>query len=130
MKVIIAGSRGIKSYDTIEAGMATCPFRDQISRVLCGMCEGPDLLGREWAKIHHIPCDEFKPDWTLGNYMGMVRNHVMGDEADCLAAFWDGESKGTLDMINYMKKLMKPVHIVHCYPNIFDKLTGNQNVPY
>ena len=31
----------------------------------------------------------------------------MGDYADYLIAFWDGKSKGTLDMINYMQQLGK-----------------------
>ena len=31
----------------------------------------------------------------------------MGDYADFLVAFWDGKSKGTKDMIDYMQKLGK-----------------------
>ena len=31
----------------------------------------------------------------------------MGDYADYLLAFWDGASKGTKDMIDYMKKIGK-----------------------
>lgn len=124
LKTIIAGSRSVKDYATIERGMLSCPFRHDISVVLCGMCEGPDLLGKQWADIHRIPVKKYEPDWTQGAYMGMIRNHAMGDAADALVAFWDGKSKGTLDMIEYMRNMMKIVHVVRCYPNVFDQLTG------
>lgn len=32
----------------------------------------------------------------------------MGDYADCAIIFWDGQSKGTQHMINYLNKLNKP----------------------
>ena len=36
----------------------------------------------------------------------------MGDFADILLAIWDGKSRGTKQMIDYMKSLGKPVHVV------------------
>lgn len=36
----------------------------------------------------------------------------MGDYADACIAFWDGVSSGTKHMIEYMKKLQKPVKII------------------
>ena len=36
----------------------------------------------------------------------------MGDYADYLVAFWDGKSRGTKDMINYMKGLGKHGKVV------------------
>ena len=33
--------------------------------------------------------------------------------ADGLLAFWDGQSRGTKQMIEYMRSLNKPVHIIH-----------------
>lgn len=50
----------------------------------------------------------FYPNWEkYGKSAGIIRNHEMGDYADYLLAFWDGTSKGTKDMIDYMKKIGK-----------------------
>ena len=38
---------------------------------------------------------------------GPIRNRQMAEYADYLIAFWDGESRGTRNMIETMKKLGK-----------------------
>jgi hypothetical protein len=49
MKCIIAGSRGITSYDTLQAALAACPFTDNIKEVVSGGARGADHLGEMWA---------------------------------------------------------------------------------
>lgn len=44
---------------------------------------------------------------------GMNRNHSMGDSATHLLAFWDGKSKGTQDMIEYMTRIGKSVKVIN-----------------
>ena len=46
----------------------------------------------------------------------MLRNKEMGMFSDALLAFWDGQSRGTQQMIQYMGTLNKPVHIVRYKP--------------
>jgi hypothetical protein len=41
-----------------------------------------------------------------------MRNAEMAQFADGLLAFWDGESRGTDNMIQQMKRLGKPVKVV------------------
>lgn len=123
MKIIIAGSQSILSQSTIDQGMQDCPFPEgEITEVVCGGAKGPDSLGKVWANKRGIQVTMFEPDWSQGRHMGMVRNHLMGDYADCLVAFWNGESPGTKDMIDYMRKLKKPVYVVQCFVTVFDQL--------
>lgn len=119
MKLIIAGSRNIgldknglqdTDYSIIDEALFQNPSF-YISEVVSGMAKGVDWLGVLWAVDNKIPVKPFKPDWSNGKKAGILRNTQMGDYADALLAIWDGESKGTKHMIEYMKSLNKPVYI-------------------
>jgi hypothetical protein len=57
----------------------------------------------------------FPADWdTHGRAAGVIRNKQMAEYGDMLIAFWDGESKGTKNMIDTSKKLGLLVY-VHRY---------------
>jgi len=108
MKTIIAGSRGW-IYDITEV----LDSHPEITEVVSGLAKGPDTLGKLWAKERGIPVKEFPADWdTFGRKAGPLRNTQMGDYADQLIAFWDGNSSGTRHMIKYMQSLNKPVTVV------------------
>lgn len=105
MKVIIAGSRSFNDYPRLSRVLAMIP---EITEVVCGEARGADSLGRQWAQDHYIPVKSFPAQWNkYGRSAGHIRNREMGDYADYLVAFWDGKSKGTKGMINYMKSLGK-----------------------
>ena len=87
--------------------------KEEIKEVICGGARGADSYGETWAISNQIPIKYMLADWEkLGKAAGFIRNHQMGDYADELIAFWDGESSGTKDMIDYMNSLNKPVQIV------------------
>lgn len=101
MRTIIAGSRHIYSSSWI----CECLNRhaDSISLVLSGCCKGPDTIGAAWAAARRIPVMRMPADWkALGKAAGPVRNRQMAKHAEQLIAFWDGESRGTRDMIDRM----------------------------
>ena len=110
-KVIIAGSR---SYDK-----GICYIHEileelciPVNEVVCGMAIGADLAGKAWAEDRGIPIKEFPANWSkYGKRAGILRNIEMGDYADELVALWDGKSRGTKHMIDYMTKLGKPTHV-------------------
>ena len=84
-----------------------------IDEVVCGGAKGADALGAEWARINGIPVKYFNAEWEkYGNAAGIIRNHQMGDYADYLVAFWDRNSRGTMDMIEYMQRLGKKGKVV------------------
>lgn len=110
MKVIIAGSRTFNNYQLVED---TMPQIDNVTEVVCGGARGADELGRLWANKHGILITMFPAQWeTYGKAAGFIRNHEMGDYADYLVAFWDGKSRGTKDMIDYMKRIGKHGKVV------------------
>lgn len=112
MKVIIAGGRDFDNMNMVEETMASLGIK--VTEVVCGGARGADTLGRLWAQKHGIPVKMFPANWEeLGNYAGIERNHRMGDYADYLVAFWDGKSRGTKDMINYMKLLKKHGKVIY-----------------
>lgn len=110
-KIIIAGCRTFKDYRRLAQELEQYEYK--IGEVVCGGAQGVDELGRTWAIKNNIPVKMFPADWENdGQAAGFIRNHKMGDYADALIAFWDGQSVGTKDMIEYMKKLEKPVVLV------------------
>ena len=111
-KVIIAGSRSFKDYALLSKIMQELYFIPDIE-VVCGEANGADLLGRMWAEECGIGIHSFPADWkTYGKYAGIERNQRMGEFADEAVVFWNGNSKGTQNMINIMKLLGKPVTVV------------------
>jgi hypothetical protein len=115
MKIIIAGSRTITNYTDVRDGVIQSGLWKKYGKaveVVSGNARGVDRLGEEFAKRNGLVCHVMPADWNnLGKRAGMVRNCQMGDFADELLAIWDGESRGTNQMIAYMKKLGKPVSV-------------------
>jgi hypothetical protein len=117
MKVVIAGSRGITSYDLVrdfiesveEAHML--PKKD-ITQVVSGGAPGVDSLGEQWARDNEISVRRFLPDWEkYGKAAGPIRNREMVDYTDAVIAIWDGKSRGTKSTIDYARSKGKPVYI-------------------
>lgn len=98
MRVIIAGCRDWDDANAIADGMAA--HYPDCTQVVCGCAKGADRLGDQWAKNNQIPVRYFAPDWIVhGKAAGPIRNGIMADNADALLACWDGESRGTKNMI-------------------------------
>ena len=111
MKVIIAGGRDFDNYEMLSDTMKNLNII--VSEVVCGGANGADLLGKEWAERNGIPVKMFPADWDqYGKSAGFIRNHDMAEYADFLVAFWDGESRGTKNMIDTMRQLKKHGKVV------------------
>lgn len=114
MKAIIAGSRTITDKWSLKTAVRLCGF--EITEVVSGMARGVDSTGATWAKENGIPVKPFyaafkRPDGGVNYNAGRERNERMARYADVLIAVWDGESKGTKDMIDRMHDRGKPVFI-------------------
>lgn len=128
MKLIIAGGRDFTDMRLLKIELNKYVKGVRELELVCGMAKGADMLGYEVFKANGHTPKEFHADWQdmsepcvrkVNRYgkeynalAGMKRNHAMGDYATDLIAFWDGKSKGTKDMVDYMRKLGKPVHVV------------------
>ena len=105
MKVIIAGSRTFNNRKYLYGVLDEFHKDTPITEVVCGGARGADELGRCWADRNRITVTSFNADWEkFGKSAGFIRNCEMGEYADFLIAFWDGKSKGTKHMIDYMKR--------------------------
>lgn len=117
MKVIIAGTRTIEDYQAIYYFIDNYYDKHPMSRVVSGCADGVDSWGERWAFNWGIPLDQFHADWKqYGKKAGIRRNIEMGNYADALLAIWDGKSRGTRHMIDYMLDQGKPVtvEIIQC----------------
>lgn len=123
MKLIIAGCRDhdvpLKEMDRIlrmsphwtNVNLSVYHGYDMIE-IVTGGCRGVDHSAKAWAMHHRIPHREFPADWnTHGKAAGPIRNKQMAEYADKLVALWDGESRGTLNMIQTMTREGKPVFV-------------------
>jgi len=108
MKTAIIGSRGISNYEIVSDVLKEY----QISNVISGGAKGVDSLAERYVTDNSLSMTVFKPDWAqYGRAAGPIRNRHIVDAAECVIAFWDGKSKGTLDSITYAKKIGKKVDI-------------------
>ena len=111
--VIIAGSRGFSDYDLLCEKCDKIFSRRKPTAILCGEAKGADSLGKRYAKEHRIPIQSFPAQWDqYGEAAGMMRNKQMLAFADALVAFWDGESRGTENMLDIAANKGIPVRII------------------
>jgi hypothetical protein len=112
VKIIVAGSREFQTEFVVKTTLTEFFSNWHRAEIVSGLAKGPDLWGKEWAELGGWPVKEFPADWkTHGKAAGAIRNEQMGNYADALIAFWDGNSRGTKHMIDYMLKLGKEVHV-------------------
>lgn len=131
MRVIIAGSRAIKSHIPVAQAILESGF--EITTAISGCAKGVDTLGEEYAKDNGIPLERYPAKWSIhGNSAGIKRNKAMAEIADALIAVWDGKSRGTKNMIETAKRKGLKVHIkkVECKCGLTgencEQHTGNQ----
>ena len=103
-RVIIAGSRGFKDFqgfcDYADKVLARKAQEGQIV-VLSGHCRGVDLMGEAYAKTKGYTVELHPADWQrYGRSAGPKRNKEMAAAAHALIAIWDGQSRGTKNMID------------------------------
>ena len=119
-KLIVAGSRGFNDYELlcrVLVAMGDVEFADHNVSIVSGMARGADQLAVRFAVTHDIKLYKFPANWDgLGKRAGFIRNTQMGNFADGLLAFWDGQSNGTKHMVDYMHQLKKPVHLIKYNP--------------
>jgi hypothetical protein len=103
MKVIIAGSRTITDVEIVHQAVVDSGF--VVEEVVCGMAIGVDTCGSVVAYRMGIPVKEFPADWErLGKRAGHIRNSQMADYGDALILVWDGQSRGSANMLRQARE--------------------------
>ena len=125
VKVIIAGSRSITDYATVERAVTLSGWADVITHVISGRCDwdkpwlppSVDQIGELWASFNGKEIIPMPAEWAkYGKYAGRRRNVAMAEIAQGLIAVWDGKSRGTAHMIQVMENCgkgwaPKPVYV-------------------
>ena len=114
MKTIVAGSRDFTDYELLKRQVNYYrAHKGIITEIVSGGARGADMLGEQYAIEFNLPLKIFPADWDKhGRAAGPIRNRQMADYADALIAVWDGQSRGTKNMINTMRVLGKSVFII------------------
>lgn len=116
LKLIVAGGRDFNDYQRLSAEIFAYAegVGDSVGvSIVSGMARGADALAYQFAKEHNVKVYEFPADWDkYGKRAGYLRNAEMAQFADALMAFWDGESRGTKNMIETMERMGKTVVVV------------------
>ena len=117
MKIIIAGSRSLSNYELVAR---ECDrfigeyFSDCDIEVVSGSCgHGADAIGEKYAADRGYPVVKFPADWNRhGRTAGPIRNAQMADYANAAIVFWDGKSRGSMNMISLAQKKGLVVKVV------------------
>jgi hypothetical protein len=101
MRLIIAGTRTITSEAIVREAFAWSLFDwAEIALVISGAASGVDIIGEKIALNKGVRVHCFPAAWEdFGRAAGPIRNAEMVRHADALLAVWDGESRGTRDII-------------------------------
>lgn len=106
MKIAIVGSRSL----------CVGSFKKYVSdgdEIVTGGAAGIDRCAAEYAKQNGLKLTEFLPQYEVyGRAAPILRNKQIVDYADMVIAFWDGNSKGTLSVIQYAEKVGKRCKII------------------
>ena len=105
MKIAVIGSRDIvpnieKIIRDIQKITAEKPI------IISGGAKGTDQQAKKAAQQMRWEYIEYRPNYELYNKKSapIIRNKMIIDEAEYIIAYWNGESKGTAQAIEYAKK--------------------------
>lgn len=123
IRLLIAGSRTFTDYQTLkeitDAAIREIKEKYRHTRIVIvtGGADGTDEAAIHYALKSGYPYKVFLPDWKqYGRAAGPIRNKEMLnyilEGIPYLLAFWNGESRGTKNMINITEKAGVPITVV------------------
>lgn len=115
-KVIVAGGRKFNNYELLKRKLDNILSEKRKTHqiyIVSGMAQGADSLGERYANENGFNVLGFPAEWDLyGKSAGFKRNAEMAKVGDALVAFWDGESRGTKNMIELAQDKQLLVRII------------------
>lgn len=118
-KIIIAGSRNFNDFSLLDYEVKKFILEnfnkeDEIE-IVSGTAAGADKLGERFAEKYNFPVKKFPANWDLhGKKAGPIRNEEMAKYATHCIVFWDGESRGTKNMIENAEKYNLIYKVIRC----------------
>lgn len=106
MKIAVVGSRNLVVNDLGKY------LPNNVTEIVSGGARGIDTCAREYAIAKGLKLTEFLPEYSrYGRGAPLKRNLQIINYADCVLAFWNGQSRGTKFVIEHCKAQGKPVRI-------------------
>ena len=110
MKTAIVGSRSLS--DSCYPILAEY-VPQGTSQIISGGAEGVDQLAERYALEHSLAMTVIRPDYkTYERHAPLVRNREICHEADYVLIFWDGRSRGSMNVIMTCIKQNKPFRVL------------------
>lgn len=113
MRIAIVGSRDYPRLDLVREAVKNFPVHTVL---VSGGARGVDKMAEEAADVYGFNKIIFKPHWRKGGKYnpaaGFERNGLIVKAADRIVAFYDGESKGTMDTVKKALDAKKPLIVV------------------
>ncbi len=99
--LIVAGGRNFIDCDKAYMSIHNLVTKiDEEVAIVSGGARGADSMGETYAHVYDLPLIRYLAKWDEhGKAAGPIRNSEMAEVGTDLLAFWDGESRGTKDMI-------------------------------
>ncbi len=116
LRIIIAGGRKFSDKALVESCLieACQDLEPEDVTIVSGGAKGADAIGEALAKEFFTNLAVYPANWDrYGRSAGYRRNYLMAENADVLLAFWDGESKGTKNMIEMAYKANLLVTVIN-----------------
>lgn len=122
IRIIVAGSRGFDNYALLSSRLdkymgELSPVYRKIAEIISGTARGADRLGEKYAKEKRFDLKKFPANWEkFGNKAGYLRNREMAEYAadgiGVLFLFWDGNSKGSKNMLELAHRYGLELNVV------------------
>ena len=107
MKIAVIGSRDLLIVKLHRY------LPENVTEIVSGGAKGVDACAREYALENGLTLTEFLPEYQrYGRGAPLKRNMQIIDYADCVLAFWDGQSRGTKYVIEQCQKKNKKVTVI------------------
>lgn len=112
-KVIVAGTKTFNNYELLKEKLDFY-LRDKYPvLIISGGAEGADKMGERYAQEHGHSIMIVNADWQqYGKAADPRRNELMAQKAEACIVFFDGQSRGTTNMIENARKYGLKLRIV------------------
>lgn len=117
VRIIVCGGREFNDKTMFEENMDEVMKEYPNAEIVSGHASGADTFGEEYAKAHGLRLSVFPAEWKkYGRAAGPIRNKQMLDYASegcpVIVAFWNGQSRGTKNMVTQAKNAGAKCHVV------------------
>lgn len=126
MRIAIVGSRNYQDLESVRRYINSLP---DDAAIISGAAPGVDQAAEVAARARGLQTMIFPPDWDHQGRRSEQRwNRVIIKNADLVAVFWDGQSRGTQSLIKLAQEMGKPLEIYIAGPLRDEARNGAQRV--